>query len=53
VLSLDPNNEDAKHRKTRLEYQQKAANPTPTPTARPRRTLPPEETPTPHPRHKP
>jgi tetratricopeptide (TPR) repeat protein len=50
VLSLDPNNQDAKNRKARLEYQEKKANstPTPTPTARPRRTLPPDETPTPH-----
>jgi len=50
VLSIDPKNEDAKNRKARLEYQEKAANstPTPTPTARPRRTLPPEGTPTPH-----
>lgn len=42
VLSLDPKNEDAINRKARLEYQQKGAKATPTPTARPRRTLPPE-----------
>jgi tetratricopeptide (TPR) repeat protein len=48
VLSLDPNNEDAKTRKARLEYAQKAgASPTPTPTARPRRTLPPDPEATP------
>lgn len=47
VLSLDPNNTDAKNRKARLEYQLKKTSPTPTPTARPRRTLPPELTPTP------
>ena len=48
VLSLDPNSQDAANRKARLEYQEKVANstPTPVPTARPRRTLPPEETPT-------
>jgi len=48
-LSLDPNNEDAKTRKVRLEYKRHAANttPTPTPTPRPRRTLPPDNTPTP------
>ena len=26
VLSMDPKNEDAKNRKARLEYQEKAAN---------------------------
>ena len=52
VLSLEPNNEDAKNRKARLEYQQKQANTTPTPslTPRPRRHLPPDETPTPKPK---
>ena len=50
VLSLEPTNEDAKNRKARLEYKQKGALATPTPTARPRRTLPPEATPTPKPK---
>ncbi|MGI8432986.1 MAG: tetratricopeptide repeat protein [Chthoniobacterales bacterium] len=47
VLSLDPNNEDAKNRKARLEYGQKKGEATPTPSARPRRTLPPEPEATP------
>lgn len=47
VLSLDPGNEDAKNRKARLEYQQKQGKATPTPSARPRRTLPPEPEATP------
>jgi tetratricopeptide (TPR) repeat protein len=42
VLSLDPGNAEAKARKARLEYKKDAARATPTPTARPRRTLPPE-----------
>jgi tetratricopeptide (TPR) repeat protein len=45
ALSIDPKDEDAKSRKVRLEYK-KTGGSTPTPTARPRRTLPPEETPT-------
>ena len=53
VLSLDPNNEDAKNRKARLEYGQKGVAATPTPTARPRRTLPPEPAATPLKRKRP
>ncbi|MGH8164550.1 MAG: hypothetical protein ACREP1_09475 [Rhodanobacteraceae bacterium] len=41
---MDPSNLDAKNRKARLEYQQKKAAATPTPTERPRRTMPPERT---------
>ena len=47
VLSLDPNNADAKTRKGRLEYQLKKSQATPTPSPRPRRTLPPDDTPRP------
>lgn len=50
VLSLDPANEDAKNRKARLEYKDKKGAPTPTPSARPRRTLPPDPV-TPTPKH--
>jgi len=48
VLSLDPSNADAKTRKGRLEYQLKKSQATPTPSPRPRRTLPPD---TPRPKH--